>query len=86
MDEFEKWYSEKYPLPSTIERGPIGRGAKEQARAAWAEKSAENKLLWSALKKHQRCFGEYEQSNDICKRCVIRKECEQVLKGHTIQG
>ena len=49
MAEFEKWYNKQYPLPSTIERGPIGRDAKEQARSAWkAAISAENKALTTA--------------------------------------
>lgn len=50
MDEFEKWYNEQYPLPPTIERGPIGRDAKEQARSAWkAAISAENSQLRDQL-------------------------------------
>lgn len=35
MSEFEKWYDKTYPLPPTIERGPIGRDTKEVARSAW---------------------------------------------------
>lgn len=35
MVEFEKWDKEEYPLPCTIERGPIGRDALKQRKHAW---------------------------------------------------
>ncbi|KKK65533.1 hypothetical protein LCGC14_2973170 [marine sediment metagenome] len=36
-EEFEKWYNKKYPLPPTIERGPMSCAAKNQALSAWKE-------------------------------------------------
>lgn len=35
MKEFEKWDKKEYPLPPTIERGPIGRDALKQRKHAW---------------------------------------------------
>lgn len=57
MDEFEKWYSEKYPLPPTIERSSVGLYAKEQARAAWKEKDAKNKRLKEELEAVKQLIG-----------------------------
>lgn len=42
MDEFEKWYDKTYPLPLLVERGPIGREAKKQAKIAWEEAMRQN--------------------------------------------
>lgn len=33
--EFEEWFAKEYPLPPTIERGPIGRDFKDGCRKAW---------------------------------------------------
>ena len=35
MEQFEKWFEETYPLPRTIERGPIGRDMKVACRAVY---------------------------------------------------
>lgn len=35
MEEFKKWDREKYPLPPTTERGPVGRDALKQRECAW---------------------------------------------------
>ena len=35
MEEFDKWDMQEYPLPPTIERGPIGRDCLEQRKKAW---------------------------------------------------
>ena len=35
MKEFEKYFNEKYPLPPTIERGPVGRDFKRGCGEAW---------------------------------------------------
>ena len=55
MKEFEKQFNKSFPLPSTIERGPIGRdfknGCKKMWRAAleqvleWLDYSAEHKEI-----------------------------------------
>lgn len=37
MKQFEKWFEETYPLPSTTERGPIGRDMKCACKAAYQE-------------------------------------------------
>lgn len=33
---FDEWFEENYPLPSTVERGPVGREMKEACRKAWS--------------------------------------------------
>lgn len=35
MKQFEKWFEETYPLPPTIERGPIGRELKVACKATY---------------------------------------------------
>ena len=37
MKEFEKWFEKTYPLPPTMERGPIGRDMKCACKAAYRE-------------------------------------------------
>lgn len=37
MKNFEKWFEETYPLPRTMERGPIGRDMKVACKAAYRE-------------------------------------------------
>ena len=41
MKEFENAFNKKYPLPATIEQGPVGRDFKEGCKAMWREA-----LLW----------------------------------------
>ena len=72
MAEFEKWYNGQYPLPPTIERGPVGRDAKEQARSAWkAAISIENKSLRTQLaaaeKEIERKDSQIEYWQNVCK-------------------
>ena len=47
--DFEIWFAKEYPLPPTIERGPIGRyfkeGCKEAYIAGSARLQAENERL-----------------------------------------
>lgn len=33
--EFEQWFDDEYPLPQTIERGPLGRELKEACQKAY---------------------------------------------------
>ena len=35
MKEFKAWDEKNYPLPPTIERGPIGRDALKQRETTW---------------------------------------------------
>ncbi len=35
MEEFEEWFNDEYPLPSTTERGPIGREFKKGCLKAY---------------------------------------------------
>lgn len=35
MKGFDKWDMREYPLPPTIERGPIGRDCLRQRKHAW---------------------------------------------------
>ena len=35
--EFEKQFNKNYPLPPTIERGPIGRDFKKGCKKMWIE-------------------------------------------------
>jgi len=35
MEQFEKWFEETYPLPRTMERGPISRDMKAACKAAY---------------------------------------------------
>ena len=35
MEQFEIWDRKEYPLPSTTERGPIGRDALKQRKHVW---------------------------------------------------
>lgn len=35
MRQFDRWDMQEYPLPPTIERGPIGRDCLEQRKKAW---------------------------------------------------
>ena len=37
MKQFEAWFEETYPLPRTMERGPIGRDLKAGCKAAYRE-------------------------------------------------
>lgn len=45
MEAFEEWYSKEFPLPPTIERGPVGRDHKRGCKDAW--KTA---LKWVRIK------------------------------------
>jgi len=35
MRAFEEWYEKEFPLPPTIERGPIGRDRKDGCKQSW---------------------------------------------------
>lgn len=35
MNNFHKWFSRTFPLPPTVERGPVGRELLSGCRASW---------------------------------------------------
>ena len=54
MEAFEKYFNENYPLPTTIERGPIGRDFKKGCEQSW-KAAFENMENWI---RGRRCTGE----------------------------
>jgi len=67
MEQFEKWFEETYPLPPTIERGPIGRDLKSGCRGAW--KAA---LEWALTNKKPIKYHAYKF--DYIKTDVVEEE------------
>ena len=63
MKAFEVWYEKEFPLPPTIERGPIGRDRKDGCKQSW--KAA---LKWAREK------AENYTPEDVC--CFIDEELE----------
>ena len=57
MKAFEVWYEKEFPLPPTIERGPIGRDRKDGCKQAWkAALEYSKKLLQKQLEGGQNAF------------------------------
>jgi len=72
MSEFEKWFNQKYPLTSPLERGPTGKYLKKECEAAWKQ-SRKVALEW-AIKNLEQYTDEWNLSD----LDDIKKELEQL--------
>lgn len=72
MKEFEKQFNKKYPLPPTIERGPIGKDFKKGCGEMWK----------GALEFVQNLYKKYDLRDWDWTACQIRKDIENELSNN----
>ena len=68
--EFEEWFTKEYPLPPTVERGPIGRDFRNGCKKAWNKSIDRSEASRKDYERRLKAHSAGEAVKHICRDCL----------------